>query len=76
MFWEDWSKIYAPQPEIRTYFESVALKYQLDKSTTFNTEVVSATWDDSRLLWFVETINLTTSTKKIWSCNVVCKIFV
>ncbi|KAK6601840.1 alpha beta hydrolase fold-3 domain protein [Botrytis cinerea] len=41
---------YAPQAEIQQYFEGFALKYQLDKSTTFNTEIVSATWDDSRLL--------------------------
>ncbi|EDN96094.1 hypothetical protein SS1G_12300 [Sclerotinia sclerotiorum 1980 UF-70] len=65
-----WSRTFAPQPEIREYFESVALRYHLDKSTTFNTEIVGATWDDSRLLWLVETIDLKTDTRKIWSCHV------
>ncbi|PQE05678.1 flavin-binding monooxygenase protein [Rutstroemia sp. NJR-2017a BVV2] len=61
---------YATQPEIQKYFENVALKYQLDKSTTFNTEVLRAVWDDSRLLWFVETVDLPTKTRRIWSSHV------
>ncbi|KAM3076773.1 FAD-binding monooxygenase boa2 [Clarireedia jacksonii] len=65
-----WSRTYAPQPEIQKYFEGVALKYQLDKVTTFNTEVVRAVWDDSHLLWFVETVDLLTQTKRTWSSNI------
>ncbi|KAM0145469.1 hypothetical protein ACHAQE_011258, partial [Botrytis cinerea] len=65
---------YAPQAEIQQYFEGFALKYQLDKSTTFNTEIVSATWDDSRLLWFVQTQDSKSSSQKIWCCNVVGEI--
>ncbi|KAF7890124.1 uncharacterized protein EAF02_002539 [Botrytis sinoallii] len=56
--------------EIQQYFEGFALKYQLDKSTTFNTEIVSATWDDSRLLWFVQTQDSKSSSQKIWCYNV------
>lgn len=67
----DWSRTFAPQPEIQAYFEGVALRYQLDKSTSFNTEIVSARWDDRELLWFVETIDLPTQTRRVWSCNVV-----
>ncbi|KAM0124251.1 hypothetical protein ACHAO1_011098, partial [Botrytis cinerea] len=67
-------RTYAPQAEIQQYFEGFALKYQLDKSTTFNTEIVSATWDDSRLLWFVQTQDPKSSSQKIWCCNVVGEI--
>ncbi|EMR86758.1 putative flavin-containing monooxygenase protein [Botrytis cinerea BcDW1] len=65
-----WSRTFAPQPEIQKYFEDVALQYELHKSTTFNTEIVEAKWDDSRLLWLVETTDLTTGDTKLWSCHV------
>ncbi|TGO52316.1 hypothetical protein BOTNAR_0328g00120 [Botryotinia narcissicola] len=65
-----WSRTFAPQPEIQKYFEDVALRYELDKSTTFNTEIVEARWDDSRLLWLVETTDVITGDTKVWSCHV------
>lgn len=72
----NWTRTFAPQPEIQAYFEGVALKYDLDRSTSFNTEIVNARWDDRELLWFVETIDLKTGVKKILSCNVACPIFI
>lgn len=50
----DWSRPYAPQPEILAYMESVAEKYGLLRHCRFGAEVVGATWDDRRLVWSVE----------------------
>lgn len=65
-----WSRRFATQPEIQQYYKNVALDYGLNKVTTFNTEVDQATWDDAQMLWRVETTNIVTGTKTIWTCNV------
>ncbi|KAI9735358.1 MAG: hypothetical protein M1818_006553 [Claussenomyces sp. TS43310] len=65
----NWGKRYAPGAEIQKYYENIALGFGLDKCTTFNTEIVSASWDDSLLLWVVETRNVRTGETKVWTCN-------
>jgi cation diffusion facilitator CzcD-associated flavoprotein CzcO len=45
------------------------LQYHLDKATTFNTEILGATWDESLMLWKLETKDLKTGATKLWTCN-------
>jgi cation diffusion facilitator CzcD-associated flavoprotein CzcO len=47
----DWSRPYAPQPEIRRYFEDFAKKYDLLRHCRFGAEVSSAHWDEERARW-------------------------
>ena len=43
----DWSRRYAPQPEIKAYLERVVRDEGVEQMFRFNSEVRSATWDDS-----------------------------
>ena len=47
----DWSRPYAPQPEIRAYFEQFAEKYDLLQHCRFGAEVESAVWSDEQARW-------------------------
>lgn len=49
----DWSHRFSPGPEIRSYFESVAKKYDLPASISFNETVEDARFEDGR--WTIET---------------------
>jgi cation diffusion facilitator CzcD-associated flavoprotein CzcO len=49
----DWSAFYAPGPEIRAYFESVAERYDLLGHIQFNTEVEQCSWQNGK--WHVRT---------------------
>jgi cation diffusion facilitator CzcD-associated flavoprotein CzcO len=53
----DWSRPYAPQPEIRSYFEQFAEKYDLLRHCRFGAEVESALWSDERARWTVGLTN-------------------
>lgn len=50
-----WSKRFAPQKEILTYQQQVAAKYKVDKLCQFNTEVLSANFQEDKGLWELET---------------------
>jgi cation diffusion facilitator CzcD-associated flavoprotein CzcO len=50
----DWSRRYAPQPEIRAYLERVVREQGVEPMFRFNSEVRSATWDD-RGHWVLDT---------------------
>ncbi len=50
----DWSRPYAPQPEILAYMEEIAEKYGLLPHCRFGAEVQRARWDDSASAWTVE----------------------
>ncbi|MBC7702164.1 NAD(P)/FAD-dependent oxidoreductase [Aquabacterium sp.] len=50
----NWSRMYAPQPEIYAYLKGVATKYDLLKHIRFNANLLSARYDDARKLWSVE----------------------
>ncbi|QFU77415.1 NAD(P)/FAD-dependent oxidoreductase [Halioglobus maricola] len=50
-----WTQYFAQQPELQTYFENVADKHRLLDQIHFNTEVVSAIWDEDEQIWQVET---------------------
>ncbi len=47
----DWSRPYAPQPEILEYLEQCADKYDVRKHCRFGCEVEKATWDDGGAFW-------------------------
>jgi cation diffusion facilitator CzcD-associated flavoprotein CzcO len=50
----DWSRPYAPQPEILDYMEKLAEKYELLPHCRFGVEVKGAHWDDERALWTLD----------------------
>jgi len=52
--WE-WSERYATQPEILRYLNHVADRLELRPRIRFNTRVKSATFDEARELWIIET---------------------
>ena len=52
-----WSQRFAPQAEILSYIEHVADRFDLRKHFTFNTRVVSATWNADDRLWEVQLDN-------------------
>jgi cation diffusion facilitator CzcD-associated flavoprotein CzcO len=47
----NWSRMYAPQPEIYAYLKGVATKYDLIKHIQFRANLISARYDDARKLW-------------------------
>lgn len=49
----EWSRFYAPGPEIREYFEAVTDRYDLRGDIVFNTEIASCRWEDGR--WHIRT---------------------
>jgi cyclohexanone monooxygenase len=50
-----WSEKYATQPEILSYAEHVADRYDLCEAFAFDTRVVSAIFDEATNLWAVKT---------------------
>jgi cyclohexanone monooxygenase len=52
--WE-WSERYSPQPEILTYAEHVADRYDLRPDIQFNTRVKAARYDEAASQWSLET---------------------
>lgn len=51
----DWTEYFSKQPELKRYFERCATKYGIRSHIRFETEVVSAQWDDDTALWSVQT---------------------
>src|SRR5690349_1429273 len=51
----DWSRMFAPQAEIRGYLERCARKHRLDAHLRFNTEVTGLRWDEGAGVWRIET---------------------
>ena len=49
----------------------MALYYGLDKSSLFNTSVISATWDEDAMVWKLLVQNRKTGQQDRWTCNVV-----
>jgi len=48
-----WSRLYAPQPEIFAYLRGVADKYGLRPHIRFHANLVGARYDEARKLWVV-----------------------
>lgn len=51
----DWSRMYAPQPEILAYLRDTAERNGLTPLIQLGTTFTGATWDAARALWRVET---------------------
>lgn len=51
----EWTRMFAPQPEIRRYLEHCTDKYQLRSKLRFGENVVEARWDEAALRWQVRT---------------------
>ncbi len=57
-----WSEKYAAQPEILSYLDFVARRYDLRRDITFNTRVDAAAWDEDAKLWRITTSDGATTT--------------
>jgi cation diffusion facilitator CzcD-associated flavoprotein CzcO len=51
----DWSRFYAPQPEIRSYVREVAREVGIEQNVRFGAEVLDARWDSDSQRWHVST---------------------
>ena len=51
---DTWSEYFAQQPELQAYFETVMHKYEIEPHIRFETEVLSAAWDDDQSLWTIQ----------------------
>jgi len=60
---KEWSKFYAPGPEIERYWQGVAKKYDLYKHIKLNHKVIEARWDDEDGKWKVIVENTETGEK-------------
>ncbi|MBJ8343811.1 NAD(P)/FAD-dependent oxidoreductase [Antrihabitans sp. YC2-6] len=58
----DWSRRFAPQPEIHRYLRDAAAKYDVRKHVRFNVEVTAATFDEMAANWNIELSDGTTHT--------------
>jgi len=47
----NWSRVYSPQAEIRKYVEDVVTEHQLTPHIEFETEIISAEFDEAKALW-------------------------
>jgi cation diffusion facilitator CzcD-associated flavoprotein CzcO len=50
----DWTRAYAPQPEIRDYIRGVAARHDLERFIRYRHELMVATFDEDRGLWELE----------------------
>ncbi len=57
-----WSEKYATQPEILSYLQHVADKYDLRRDIRFSTRVEAAVWDEAASCWQIRTQNHATIT--------------
>ena len=53
----DWSEHFASQPEVLRYLEYVSRKFDLLQDIQFSSEVVAATYDETKSYWVVELRN-------------------
>ncbi|GAA1878397.1 hypothetical protein GCM10009836_69730 [Pseudonocardia ailaonensis] len=51
----EWSRRFAPQPDILRYLGDVAADHGLTDAIRLGTEVTAATWDDAAATWRIET---------------------
>ncbi|QDW53924.1 alpha/beta hydrolase fold domain-containing protein [Burkholderia sp. KBS0801] len=56
----NWSRVFAPQPEIHAYLQHCARKYGLARHLRFGADVERAQYDEARALWHVTLADGTT----------------
>lgn len=52
-----WSSIFAKQEEIKSYLMDTVTKFHIQESISFNSEMLSASWDTQSNQWVVHTLN-------------------
>ena len=50
----NWSRMYAPQPEIYAYLKHVATKYDLLRHIRFHANITHSRYDEARKVWIVQ----------------------
>ena len=50
----NWTRMFAPQAEIKSYLEGCWSKYALQDKTLLNSEIRSLHWDEHHELWLIE----------------------
>ncbi|MCJ2142585.1 flavin-containing monooxygenase [Methylobacterium sp. E-066] len=63
----DWTRMYAPQPEIQAYLRETAERHGLMPLIQLGTAFSGATWDEAHALWHVETDRGPLTTRSIVS---------
>jgi cation diffusion facilitator CzcD-associated flavoprotein CzcO len=51
----DWSRLFAPQAELKQYLVKVTKDFGLESKIALNTEVLDAAWDEEAQRWIVQT---------------------
>ena len=51
----DWTRAFAPQPEILDYMGAVAARHELERHIRYGHELLGADYDEARQLWAVRT---------------------
>jgi cation diffusion facilitator CzcD-associated flavoprotein CzcO len=51
----EWSRVFAPQPEIHEYMKAVVGRHDIDGHLRFDTDVQQAQWDKELSRWEIET---------------------
>jgi len=60
------SRVYARQPELLRYAESIAAEAGLDSHIRYDHRIVSATWDDAALHWRIELADRPSMTARVF----------
>jgi cation diffusion facilitator CzcD-associated flavoprotein CzcO len=71
--WEpkkDWSAVYVGNTEIKSYFQSFAAKYNLDKHIKLNHQVIEAKWEERQAKWMIRIKDDTTGVIIQRSCDI------
>jgi cation diffusion facilitator CzcD-associated flavoprotein CzcO len=51
----EWTRLFAPQPEIWEYMKGVVARHKIDSHLRFDHDVESVTWNDDSQRWEIET---------------------
>jgi hypothetical protein len=67
---EGWSMRYSGSSEIAAYYDGFARRFNLPLCTSFNQNVIKATWSDEAMLWTVVTEDRDTKKLTVWKAVV------
>ena len=65
----NWSKAFAPGPEILKYMIDMAKHFDLYKLIDFNTKVTNCEWNDNSKIWTVHAEDVISKARKQFSCD-------
>lgn len=66
----DWDEVFASQPEVLAYWQSLIEKHDLEDSFRFNSEFVGSAWDEVTQRHSVRVRNTLTGIEEVHSTNV------